>query len=148
MLVVSAIGPQVVHYFLDGRDRGTWSDGARELLHLTGPPQPRDLRLVLQGRDPANGDALLARRRRRHRAGWDLVFAAPKSLSLVTSRLGPGPGESMQRAHRRAVDDVTRYLEGRLRLARSDPAGGPVPAEGLIAATFRFRRPARAASPG
>src|SRR5438270_3259899 len=135
MLIVRAVGAGVVPYFLDGRHPGRWSPGATRLLGLAGPVRPRDLRRVLEGRDPASGAYLPARRPARRRGGWDLVFGAPKSLSLATG----DPGPSLRGAHSAAVDEVVGYLDARATLFRRDAEGRFLPADGLIAASFEHR---------
>jgi len=137
VLIVSGVGPGVVRYFLDGRDPGAWSGGATALLGLSGNPGRVELRRVLQGRDPMTGLHLTEHPGRRRRAGWDLVFSAPKSLSLVVSRATPLSAQTLHEAHTTAVEDVMRHLEGRLLLHRRSDDGGFLRADGLIAATFR-----------
>jgi conjugative relaxase-like TrwC/TraI family protein len=140
MLIVTALGPSAVRYFLDGRHPGVWSPGAADLLGLRASPERRDLRMVLQGRDPTSGRYLLPVHSRRRRGGWDLVFSAPKSLSLLASGLEPEAATAVRSAHRDAVTDVIGHLETQLVLRRMAPSGAGVPAEGLIAATFEHDR--------
>jgi conjugative relaxase-like TrwC/TraI family protein len=134
VLIVASIGRAVVPYFTDGRDPGRWSAGAQRLLGLEGPVEPTALGRVLDGRDPDTGRPLASPRRGR-RAGWDLVFGAPKSLSILAATHG-GLGREIRAAHRAAVEGVTEYLEGRLGMWRLGPEGTWAEAEGLVAAAF------------
>ena len=150
MLLVRTIGVGVAAYFTDGRDPGRWSTGATRLIGLQGPVSGRDLVAVLRGRHPGTGGYLPAVRSPRRRAGWDLIFAAPKSVSLLaaTGPAAPAPGATVAGAHRAAVDGVLAWLEQRLTVAhRADApdcgAGADAPgdrpftrADGLVAASF------------
>jgi conjugative relaxase-like TrwC/TraI family protein len=135
MLIVRPIGAEVGRYYLDGRDPGRWTPGAHALLGLAGPVGEAELRRVLSGRHPATGRFLPERKPPRRRAGWDLVFAAPKSASLVEALGHP----AVARAHMAAVDAVVAYLEGRLHMKIGIAAGSPLRAEGLIGAAFEHR---------
>jgi hypothetical protein len=73
----------------------------------------------------------MPRRRSERRAGWGLVFSAPKSVSLMTAA-----EPTLSQAHVAAVNQVLGYLESRLHLKRVDRDGRALPAAGLIAASF------------
>jgi conjugative relaxase-like TrwC/TraI family protein len=133
VLIVRRIGAEVGRYYLDGRDPGRWSPGADALLGLTGPVGEADLRRVLSGRHPGSGRFLPERKPHRRRAGWDLIFAAPKSASLVEALGRP----AVAQAHVAAVDAVVAHLEGRLRMKIGIAAGAPRRGEGLIGAAFQ-----------
>lgn len=113
MLIVKWVSPSVVPYFMDGRDTGRWTPGAAA-LGLAGPVDARSLRAVLRGCDPTTGAYLPRWRPARRRAGWDLIFAAPKSLSLLA-----GP---VAQAHRAAVDSVTAHLAARVTNRQREPS--------------------------
>ncbi len=142
MLVVRGIGAGVAHYFLDGRDPGCWTPGAARLLGLSGPVRSGDLRAVLSGIDPHTGRFLPRVRHPRRRGGWDLVFSAPKSLSLLAA--GSPAGDSVTGAHAAAVGRVLEHVEQRLTVRDAVAPGGAGPAGGLVAA--RFEHASNAAS--
>ena len=137
MLIVNTVSAGVVRYFDDGRHPGRWSPGAQRLFGLTEPVDSRDLRRVLQGRDPVTDRYLPDVRPHRRRGGWDLIFGAPKSLSLLAATSERGAG--VVDAHVAAVDGVLAYLEGNLSLARRGPDGRLLPAEGMVGAAFDHR---------
>lgn len=139
MLIVSTVGPGVVPYFTDGRHPGRWSAGATRLFGLDGPVAATALRSVLEGCDPATGAYLPRVRPHRRRGGWDLVFGAPKSVSLLCASSGLALSRSVTEAHSAAVGGVVRFAEARLALQRSGPDGRPRRAEGLVAAAFDHR---------
>lgn len=123
VLILKAISPGVANYFLDGRHPGRWSPPATKLLGLCGPVERSDLVAVLSGRDPRTGDSLPAHRPGRRRAGWDLAFCSPKSLSLLVA-MSDQNRESVIAAHVGAVDAVMAHL------------GSGLAGEGLVAAAF------------
>jgi conjugative relaxase-like TrwC/TraI family protein len=142
MLIVRGVGPGVVPYFLDGRAEGRWSTAARRGLGVEDPVQAADLRRVLQGRHPEDGRFLPDRRPARRRGGWDLVFGAPKSVSLLAASAARDQRSTVPRstvidAHEAAVDSVLGHVEDRLRAGRRDGAGRALKPEGIIAASFR-----------
>lgn len=137
MLVVRAVGPGVVPYFMDGRDPGSWTASAQRLLALPGPVRREALRRVLDGRHPVTGGPLQTVRRRRRRAGWDLIFTAPKSVSLLGATAGDQ--SVVGDAHAAAVSDVLDHLERGLTIWDSSAPGKRVPAGGLIGARFEHR---------
>lgn len=137
MLLVRAISAGVTHYFLNGRDPGSWTPATGRLLGLSGPVDGRDLRAVLNGADPRTGAFLPAVRHPRRRSGWDLIFSAPKSVSLLAGT--SAEGESVAGAHAAAVSQVLEHLEQCLSVRDAAAAGGYGPAGGLIAARFEHR---------
>lgn len=136
MLIVTSVSRHVVPYFTDGRHPGRWSGAAAELLGLRGPVAPADLRAALEGCDPATGEYLPRRRPHRRRAGWDLVFGAPKSISMLGASHGGESGRSVSEAHAEAVAGVVGFIEDRLTVARTGADGKRLRAEGLLAAAF------------
>jgi conjugative relaxase-like TrwC/TraI family protein len=128
MLIVLSAGPAVVPYFLDGRHPGRWTDGAASLFGLAGAVDGTELRRLLEGRDPHDGRYLPAVRPHRRRGGWDLVFGAPKSVSLLSTADGPGA----RTAHAAAVAAVLGHIESRLAAGSATR----IPCEGLVGACF------------
>ena len=126
MLILKTLSPGAAAYFLDGRHPGRWSSPAGDLLGLEGAVRRSDLVAVLAGCDPRTGAFLPTVAPRRRRAGWDLAFCAPKSLSLLAAMNGEG-GESVVTAHVDATEAVVSHLSGRI-------AGA-----GLVAASFDHR---------
>lgn len=139
MLIVRSVSPRVVPYYLDGRHPGRWSEAAVRLLGVSAPVEPVALRRVLQGRHPGSGRYLPDHRPRRRRAGWDLVFSAPKSVSLLSAWAPPGDSETVLAAHVSAVGEVMQVVEDRLRLRRGGVDGLPLAADGLVSAAFDHR---------
>jgi hypothetical protein len=84
------------------------------------------------GQAPGGG-TLTARPGLRRRHGWDLVFAAPKSLSLLAAAGPEADAAKLRGAYRQAVTDTVATLEDRAAWARR--AGDLVPAQ-VVAGAF------------
>jgi conjugative relaxase-like TrwC/TraI family protein len=137
MLLVRPIGPGAAPYYFRGQGPGRWLGRAAPLLDLGDAVTRQDLTAVLLGCRPGDGEYLPVRRPARRRAGWDLTFAAPKSLSLLSATVAEG-SEALVDAHRRAVSDVFAHVESRhLAASRQAAPGGRVAIEGGVAAEFR-----------
>ncbi|HET9076201.1 MAG TPA: MobF family relaxase [Acidimicrobiales bacterium] len=137
VLIVHGVGPGVVPYYMGREHPGRWSEAATRLLGLSGPVEASPLRRLLQGRHPDSGRYLPARRPARRRGGWDLIFAAPKSVSVLAASVGPDHTMSIRRAHTAAVQSVMAVLEAQARLHFDDPTGHGRPADGLLTAAFQ-----------
>ncbi len=137
MLVVRPIGPTSAPYYFRGQGPGRWLGRAAPLLDLGGAVTRRDLTAVLLGRRPRDSVYLPGRRPARRRAGWDLTFAAPKSLSLLSATVVDG-SDALVDAHRKAVSDVFSHVESRhLAAARKAAPGGRLAIDGAVAAEFQ-----------
>ena len=112
VLILKAIGPFVAGYYLR-QGPGQWLGDGAARLGLSGPVEAADLTAVLRGCDPSKGSFLPQARSSRRRSGWDLVFAAPKSLSLFVAT-APGGGGPVMAAHHVAVTDVVAHVQGQV----------------------------------
>ena len=136
MLVIGP--PAEAAYYWEKGTRGRWLGSGLSGLGLTGEPSPNDLRQLLHGRDRA-GQPLWPSADRRRRLGHDLVFAAPKAISLLWALGAPDVTDAIAGAHDAAVDGAFAYLERRAAWVRRGPTGELVPTRGLSAAAFRHR---------
>jgi conjugative relaxase-like TrwC/TraI family protein len=134
VLIVNPIGERAGRYYLDGPVRGRWCGAGRGDLGLDGPVSGETLDSVLAGRRPDDRTPLSARRPRHRRAGWDLIFTAPKSVSLLAALDPAGAGGIVTASHRRACADAFVWLETHGCWARRQ--GGLVPTAGFVAARF------------
>ncbi len=133
MLIINTASASGGPYWARSAVHTCWFGQGAVLLGLTGPVGQADLRSVMLGREPS-GEPLTSRPGLRRRHGWDLVLAAPKSVSLL-AEAGSGPASSgLQEPYRQAVSDVVVALEQRAAWMRS--GGAQVPADGVVAAAF------------
>ena len=128
MLTIGKLGAGQERYYLDkvaegaedyysgeGEAEGRWTGDAAAELGLEGEVGADQLTAMLTGRNPADGEPLLAMpgvlRSRGPVPGFDLTFSAPKSVSL-TWALGDEPTQAAVRdAHERSVDAALAYMQ-------------------------------------
>jgi conjugative relaxase-like TrwC/TraI family protein len=133
VLIINPASAGSASYWERSAVQSTWLGHGAPLLGLSGPVHVADLRTVMRGLGPG-GVPLTARPGLRQRQGWDLVFAAPKSVSLLAAA-GPANGaEQLRDAFRGAVTDSVSALEERAAWLRS--GGQQVAARGVVAASF------------
>ncbi|WP_052049948.1 MobF family relaxase [Leptolyngbya sp. KIOST-1] len=115
---------------------GWWGQGAKS-LGLSGQVQGADFKNLLHGSHPQGHQTLSGRKidPDRHRAGLDLTFSAPKSISLAAL---VGGNEAIEQAHRTAVTRTLAIIEERYAQTRvRTPEGRQVVGTGnLIVAQF------------
>ncbi len=143
MLVMQRLWAGAPRYFVaavapDGGDApprgeapGRWAGAGARARGLTGVVEAADLRRVL----PGGADRL---------AGFDLTFAAPKSVSVLHALGPPEVADAVRRAHDDAVTAGLHHLERHACAVRV--RGDVVRAEGLVVAAFRHRT-SRASDP-
>jgi conjugative relaxase-like TrwC/TraI family protein len=102
-------------------------------LGLSGAVSAGDLRAVLLGRSPTSGEHLTARPGLRQRHGWDLILAAPKSVSLLAAALPESSSQVLREAYRHAVCDTSEMLEDSAACVRR---GGRHEPSWVVAACF------------
>ena len=134
MLVISSASAAGVRYWQRSAVHSMWLGEGSARLGLAG--QEIDggaLRDLLAGRHPG-GEALTNRPGLRRRQGWDLVFGAPKSVSLLASAGEGAAAGPVRLAFRQAVADAFTVLEQRA--ASVYRQGGREKASGLVAGAF------------
>ncbi len=116
MLSINAISADIAdnYYkhdnYYSAEKPGEWLDtSASRALGLSGEIADQDWHRVVRGQDPRTGEQLVqAGVNGKHRAGTDLTFSAPKSLSIAALI---GGRQDLIEAHREAVDAVLGYIE-------------------------------------
>ena len=114
-----------------------WSGKGARTLGLSGQVQGSDFKNLLHGNSP-RGDKTLSGRKinpEKHRAGIDLTFSAPKSLSLAAL---VGGNEALEQAHRTAVALTLAVIEERYAQTRVRTEEGrkAITTSNLIVAQF------------
>jgi conjugative relaxase-like TrwC/TraI family protein len=96
----------------ENQANSTWSGKGARTLGLSGQVQGEAFKNLLHGNSP-QGDKTLSGRKinpEKHRAGIDLTFSAPKSLSLAAL---VGGNEALEQTHRTAVARTLAVIEER-----------------------------------
>lgn len=94
-----------------------WGGKGAEKVGLTGKASPWDFKAILEGnhevfKGPGRPEAQADRN---HRAGWDLTFSAPKSVSLA---ILVGKDDRLDKAHDKAVNTAMAYAEKHFAITR------------------------------
>jgi len=112
-------------YFSQGGTlEGQWHGKLAAEVGLRGAVTQEAFDRLAEGKDPTSGEQLIRHRDSiktqtgeevGHRAGWDLTFNAPKTISLTAL---VGNEERVRQAHREAVktalDETEKYVQARL----------------------------------
>jgi conjugative relaxase-like TrwC/TraI family protein len=122
-------------YYSEGRKvAGHWFGRGAETLGLSGEVSREDFSALLRGVNPRDGAVLVlaAAHNQKHRAGWDGVFSAPKSLSVQALA---GDDHRLIDAHRGAVEKALVEVE-KYALSRQRAGQESVVTANVVAARF------------
>jgi conjugative relaxase-like TrwC/TraI family protein len=113
---------------------GVWFGKGAEMLGFGGDVEKQDFAALVRRIDPRTGQQFIAGGNGIHRAGWDCVFSAPKSVSIMA--LAGGDGRLID-AHKRAVaatlPDIEKYAMTHVRVQGSQY----VVSANLVGASFQ-----------
>ena len=114
---------QAGHYYAKddyySRTSGRWTGRGAVALDLGGEVRKEDFERLLSGQD-LHGGVLVAPGPKGHRAGVDLTFSAPKSVSVLSLVMGDS---LVKAAHEKAVLAALSHIEERYSQARETTAG-------------------------
>lgn len=148
------------YYSKPGEAPGTWNGRLAGRLGLSGEVDHDDYMAVFAGRNPDSGAQLLEREAPRRWVdaagsnrkadpvlGYDLRFAAPKSVSLVWA-VGDGEArEAVLAAHEKGVREALSYLEDVACFVQRGKGGKEIePGRGFVGMGF-LHRSSRAGDP-
>ena len=126
------------YYHSDNEQPGVWVGSGAKKLGLNGEVNPEQMENLWKGYSP-DGDKKLVQNAgdKNRRAGWDITFSAPKSVSVAWGVADEELKAKWEQAQQRAVLDAIQYLEDTAANTRRG-AGGKEAQEkvGLVAATF------------
>ena len=117
------------------RPAATWFGKGAALKGLRDPVDPACLLPLLAGQ--LDERTLLGRSKgdnRTHRPGWELMFSAPKSVSLMALA---GGDELLLAAHDRAVQEALTWLETEVPAPACAPAANAASSDRLLARGHR-----------
>lgn len=124
------------YYQNGGEPPGQWQGELASELYLFGAVKPGQLGEMFRGMHPLTGEALVSNAGDQHKAGWDLTFSAPKSVSVVWAFATEEARHDVEQAHNKAVAAAILFLEKRAFSSRDrDQFGQPV--KSIIAATYQ-----------
>lgn len=143
-------GPAATAYFLQMQaDRGAledyyategdgqWYGAGAVTAGLAGTVEQEAFAALAAGMDPKNGNPLVQGAGDKHRAGWDLTFSAPKSVSIQWGCGAKQLREEIQVAHDRAVRTALDLASKQCIKARRGHAGEYEEAADPVLALFR-----------
>lgn len=96
------------YYVRDGG--GVWWSTGETIVRHNAEIDKETFRDLCAGLDPTTGKPLVRGSGPGHRAGWDVTFSAPKSLSVLWMSGDAGQRAMLHELHRAAVDDALRFL--------------------------------------
>jgi len=105
------------YYAGHGEAPGVWRGAFADQLGLSGDVAAEDFRAVLDGVDPATGEALKPQPNQRV-AAWDITFSPPKSISALWAIAPDDARHHVREAQAAAVDAAVGYLTGHACVAR------------------------------
>jgi conjugative relaxase-like TrwC/TraI family protein len=156
MLTIGKLGIGQANYYLDkvaegaedyysgdGEAEGRWMGDAAEELGLEGEVSPEQLKAMLTGLNPVDGEPLVGMRGVPTKGavpGFDLTFSAPKSVSLLWALGGAEAGSAVSRAHDRSVEAALDYMQREACWTRRGAGGSEfVKGNGYLAAAYVHR---------
>ena len=124
-------------YYLSGHEPpGYWLGPGAAALGLEGQLEQDHFRNLLRGFSP-NGERKLVRNADvERRAGWDLTWSAPKSVSVAWSQADVATRERIEQCLRRAVATGIAYLQTVGAVSRRGEDGRVHESAKLILAAF------------
>jgi len=124
------------YYTSGGEPKGRWAGLGARSLGLTDIVETKDYRQVFRGYAP-DGTPLCENHGDQHRAGWDLTFSAPKSLSLVWALSDEKSRQEIQAGQLKAVKQALRFIEQHAAITRRGHGGKQQESvAGLVAALY------------
>ena len=114
-------------YYQKGEAPGVWQGPVEVLAELGLTPgqhiTDEHFAAITRGFHPETGEALVQGAGDRHRAGWDLTFSAPKSVSTVWAVATDKDREAIKAAHDKAIQSAFEHLQEQAAYARRGKAG-------------------------
>lgn len=99
------------YYEKGGEPPGRWIGRLAEDMGLQGNVKDGQLKAMFEGFHPETGEQLVKNAGEEHKAGWDLAFSAPKSVSTVWAVADESTRAEIQAAQEEAVKAALAFLE-------------------------------------
>ncbi len=151
MLSIGVMSSSHANYYLElaqedyyqkgGEPPGRWEGQGASHLGLVGQVQDEAFRNVFRGFSPDGTRALTQRQnqahRSVHRAGWDLTFSAPKSVSVAWSQATQPTRQRIEACHDKAVRVALNFLQEAAGKTRRGQGGRVIEEAKLVFACFQ-----------
>lgn len=126
-------------YYVDGGEPpGTWWGTGAEELGLTGKVGPTEFRNILEGRSPDGTQPLVQNAKKKdRRAGFDLTFSVPKSVSIARVSADPQQAGQIDQACDKAASKAFEAVQELCGFTRRGGAGRLNETGKLVAGVFR-----------
>jgi conjugative relaxase-like TrwC/TraI family protein len=128
------------YYTNGGEPQGKWIGSGAEKFGFGGDIVGKvDLYFAFQGYNPRFGDAIASNAGEGHKAGYDLTFSAPKSVSILWATADQNTRKAISAAQQRAVENAIAYAEKSGAFIQREGHAGAIKVPyfgGLAAATF------------
>ncbi len=124
------------YYHDGGEPPGHWHGRDATALGLVGQVDKDIFLSLCDGFSPEGLPLTQNAGKDNHRAGYDLTFSAPKTVSVLWSQADPEVRREIQAAQLEAVKKALDYLEGKAAFTRRGKGGHDFERCGLIVATF------------
>ncbi|MGB9878344.1 MAG: MobF family relaxase, partial [Candidatus Pelagibacter ubique] len=115
---------QASNYYHEGKDNyylkseGQWFGKGASELGLSGTVEKEDFERVLHGQSPQGEELIRDGANGTHRAGIDMTFSAPKSVSILYGLGDEKTRAEIMSAHEQAVKATMQYVETNFAQAR------------------------------
>lgn len=128
------------YYTNGGEPQGKWIGTGAEKFGFGGDIVGKtDLYFAFQGYNPKFGDAIANNAGEGHKAGYDLTFSAPKSVSILWATADDTTRKAISEAQQKAVENAISYAEKSGAFIQREGHAGAIKVPyfgGLAAATF------------
>ncbi|ELI5413964.1 relaxase domain-containing protein [Vibrio parahaemolyticus] len=99
------------YQFVGGEIPGTWAGLGASILGLSGEVEENDFLSLMAGISPKTKDSLYQQNAKKHRPAFDVVFNAPKPVSVIWARANSELRSKIESAHKKAVIDALHFIE-------------------------------------
>lgn len=123
------------YYEVGVEPAGRWVGHLADEFFLYGELKNGQLGAMFEGNHPLTGEGLTVNSGPQHKAGWDLTFSAPKSVSVAWAVADAEEREQIAAAHDAAVIVSMNYLQRKAFSSRDRHGGSKV--DRILAATFQ-----------
>ena len=128
---------QVGEYYAQEGEAGYWMGNGANRLGLGGQVQGRDFEALAKGFDQHGEKLMQNAGDPNRRAGWDLTFSAPKSVSVAWGIGDATTRETIEKAHAEAVREAFNVMQTNASFARTGAQGEDLARCELVAAAFQ-----------